>query len=128
MKSWKILAVDDEPDILVGLEMRLKAAGYTVCTAADGLEATRTAIREQPDLILLDIGIPGGSGHMVVDRLRNIEETSGIPIIFLTASTGGEDIRRALAGGVQRYITKPFDSGQLLTTIEDTLDRFCPQP
>ena len=121
MKAWKILAVDDEPDILHGLVLRLEAAGYAVCTATDGLEATRVAIKEKPDLILLDIGIPGGSGHMVVDRLRNIEETSAIPIIYLTASTGGEDIRRALAQGVRRYITKPFDSVQLLETIAELL-------
>jgi len=126
MNNWKILAVDDEPDILHGLVLRLEAAGYEVCTAADGLEATRLAISEKPDLILLDIGIPGGGGHMVVDRLRNIEQTCAIPIIYLTASTGGEDIRRALAQGVQRYITKPFDSAQLLRTIAELLPASCP--
>lgn len=126
MSQWKILAVDDEPDILRALVLRLEAAGYEVCTSSDGLEATRTAIKEKPDLILLDIGLPGVSGHMVADRLRNIEETAGIPIIYLTASTGGEDIRRALAGGVQRYITKPFDGRELMQTIERILSSRTP--
>lgn len=123
MKSQKILVVEDEPDILHGLELRLGTAGYEVCTAHDGLEATRLALRETPDLVLLDIGLPAGSGHMVATRLRNIEETSNVPIIYLTARTSDDDMRQARACGVQRYITKPFDSKELLATIEKVLDQ-----
>ncbi len=121
MKRWKILAIEDEPDILHGLVLRLEAAGYEVRTAADGLAAMRQASRETPDLILLDIGLPGDSGHKVAARLRNMEGTSATPIIYLTASAGGDDIRQARALGVQRYITKPFDGGYLLRAMAELL-------
>lgn len=121
MSKGKILVVDDEPEIVRSLGIRLGAAGYQVSTASDGLSATRLAIEEQPDLILLDIGLPAGNGHVVVERLSNISATSNIPVIFLTACTAQEDFRRARAGGVCQYITKPFDADVLLAAVEDQL-------
>ncbi len=121
MSKGKILVVDDEPDIVRSLSIRLGSAGYEVSTAGDGLNATRKAIDEQPDLILLDIGMPAGNGHEVVERLSNIGETSHIPVIFLTACTSAEDYRKAREGGVCKFITKPFDSEILLTAVEDQI-------
>lgn len=119
MSKGKILVVDDEPDIVRSLSIRLGSAGYEVCTACDGLNATRVAIEEQPDLILLDIGMPAGNGHEVVERLGNIDETSHIPVIYLTACTGDDDYRKAREGGVCKFITKPFDPEILLAAVED---------
>ncbi len=123
MSKGRILVVDDEPEIVSSLTLRLSAAGYEVHSAMDGLTATKKAIEEQPALILLDIGMPAGNGHVVVDRLRNIGETSHIPIIFLTARSLEEDYRKARDGGVCKYITKPFDSEVLMAAIESQIER-----
>ncbi len=123
MSKGRILVVDDEPDIVRSLSIRLGAMGYDVSTAFDGLSATRQAIEEQPELIILDIGMPAGNGHAVVERLRNIDETSHIPVIYLTACTADEDFRKAREGGVCKYITKPFDSEILLSAVEDQINQ-----
>jgi len=124
MSKGKILVVDDEPDIVRSLSLRLGSVGYDVSTAFDGLSATRKAIEEQPELIILDIGMPAGNGHVVVERLRNIGETCHIPVIFLTARTSAEDYRKAREGGVCKFITKPFDPDILLTAVEDQIFRY----
>jgi len=121
MSKRRILVVDDEPDIVRSLTLRLNSAGYEVLSALDGTSATKKAIEEQPELIIMDIGMPAGNGHVVVERLRNIEDTSRIPIIYLTARTGAEDYRQARDGGVSRYITKPFDADVLLAAVADQL-------
>ncbi|MBK6734821.1 MAG: response regulator [bacterium] len=123
MNKGRILVVDDEPDIVQSLTLRLGAAGYQVMSAMDGLGATKAAIEQQPDLIILDIGMPAGNGHVVVERLRHIGATSHIPVIYLTARTGEDDYRRARDGGVAKYITKPFEAAVLLAAVEDQLER-----
>ncbi len=123
MSKGRILVVDDEPDIVRSLSIRLGSMGYEVSTALDGLSATRKAIEEQPDLIILDIGMPAGTGPAVVERLRNLDETCNIPVIYLTACTAAEDYRKARQGGVCKYITKPFDSDILLSAVEDQIAR-----
>lgn len=123
MSKARILVVDDEPDIVRSLSLRLRSEGYDVSTAMDGLGATKKAIEEQPDLIILDIGMPAGNGHVVVERLSNISDTADIPVIYLTARTSADDYRKAREGGVSRYITKPFDTDILLTAVQDQLDR-----
>ncbi len=102
MPLAKILVVDDEPDIVQAISMRLKSAGYTVISAMDGMQATNVALKETPDLIVLDIGMPAGSGHIVVQRLRDSIKTCHIPIIFLTARTAEQDFRQAIDGGVEK--------------------------
>ncbi|MCB1181880.1 response regulator transcription factor [bacterium] len=123
MSKGHILVVDDEPDIVHSLSLRLRAEGYKVSTAMDGLGATKKAIEEHPDLIILDIGMPAGNGHVVVERLRNITETSDIPVIYLTARTAEDDYHKAREGGVMKYITKPFDAEVLLAAVENQLER-----
>ena len=123
MCKGRILVVDDEPEIVRSLTLRLNAAGYHVQSAMDGLSATKKAIEEQPELIILDIGMPAGNGHVVVERLRNIGETSHIPIIYLSARSSAEDYRQAREGGVCKYITKPFDSEILMAAIETQMER-----
>lgn len=123
MSKGRILVVDDEPDIVRGLTLRLASEGYQVSSAMDGLGATKKAIEEQPELIIMDIGMPAGNGHVVVERLRNIGETCHIPIIYLTARTSEEDYRQAREGGVSKYITKPFDTEVLLAAVEDQMER-----
>ncbi len=118
MSKGRILVVDDEPEIVKGIAIRLKSCGYDVLTAMDGRQATNLAIKEQPDLIILDIRMPGVSGHLVVQRLRNSVKTCHIPVIFLTAHTSEQDYRQAIERGVEKYITKPFQPEELMAVID----------
>jgi two-component system KDP operon response regulator KdpE len=117
--SWgkKILIVDDEPDILRALTLRLKTAGYDVVVAMDGAGALVAAVREQPDLVLLDIGLPGGDGHFVAASLQSIAETLHIPILFLSARHSPQDLVNARKSGALGFITKPYDPEDLLRRV-----------
>jgi DNA-binding response OmpR family regulator len=121
MTAARILVVDDEPDLVRALGMRLKAAGYEVLVANDGMRATQMAIRDQPSLIILDIGMPGGDGHTVAQRLRNNIRTVTIPIIFLTARNSPEDERKAKEAGAVAYLMKPCKAADLLAAVERAL-------
>jgi DNA-binding response OmpR family regulator len=118
----KILVVDDEPDVIRALTMRLKFAGYEVIAASDGASATRIAVTEQPDLIILDIGLPCGDGHAVASRLCDNSNTATVPIIFLTARTSQADRAKAMEVGAADFISKPFTAVQLLTSVERALN------
>ena len=121
MAKARILVADDEPDVVRALTLRLKAAGYEVVTANDGLEATRVAVQELPDLILLDIGMPCGDGHTVARRLREKPKTADIPVIFVTARVSSEDLQDATEEGAAGYLLKPFQSDELLELVEQAL-------
>ncbi len=113
----KILLVDDEPDILQALTMRLEAAGYEIITANNGYDATNLASEESPDLIICDIGMPEMDGHEVAKKIKRSPATAHIPIIFLTARTELEEMKIAGEEKVDRYITKPVDPQLLLMSI-----------
>jgi DNA-binding response OmpR family regulator len=113
----KVLIVDDEPDIVRALALRLKTAGYDVVTAMDGAGALMTAVTEQPDLVLLDIGLPYGDGHVVAERLRSNPKTAHIPILFLSARNAPEDLGSARKSGAVGFITKPYDPEELLRRV-----------
>ncbi len=118
----KILVVEDEPDVIRALTMRLKFAGFEVIVASDGASATRIAVTEQPDFIILDIGLPCGDGHTVARRLRKNMNTTTVPIIFLTARTSQADCAKAMEVGAADFITKPFTADQLLSSVERALN------
>jgi two-component system KDP operon response regulator KdpE len=117
----KILIVDDDPQLLLGLAPRLKANGYSVVTAADAIAALGVARKETPDLIILDLGLPGGDGFLVLERLSKMAELSAIPVIVLSARDPGENKRRALSGGAKAYLQKPPDNRELLAAIRQAL-------
>lgn len=121
MSLGKIMVVDDEEDVVRALGMRLKSAGYEVITAMDGMSATQMAVKHQPDLILLDIGMPGGDGHTVAQRLKSNLKTLTVPIIYLTARANQEDMRKATDLGAAGYLLKPFKSERLLSLVERVL-------
>jgi DNA-binding response OmpR family regulator len=123
--SKKILIVDDDPQLLLGLTPRLKANGYSVVTAADAIAALGVARKETPDLIILDLGLPGGDGFLVLERLRNMAELSAIPVIVLSARDPGDNKRRALNGGAVAYFQKPPDNHELLAAIRQALGDGC---
>jgi len=116
----KILVVDDELDVAKVLKIRLKASGYNVVLADDSVQAFLMANKEKPDLIILDIMIPGGGGFVVAERLKQGAATHHIPIIFVTGISGGED--RAYKIGASGYLMKPYQPEKLLETIHDALE------
>ena len=117
----RILIVDDEPEIVRGLEDNLRFEGYQTSTAADGREALAVAAREAPDLILLDIMMPGLSGWDVCRELRS--QGIDVPIIMLTARGEEGDRVRGLELGADDYITKPFSLRELLARVRAVLRR-----
>jgi len=119
--SSKILIIDDEPDIVSSLSKRLEFAGYEVASADEGGEALRVAIKIQPDVIILDIGMPYEDGHGIAHRIRSNTRTMFAQIIFLTARIGDEDRRKAMGAGAYGYLTKPFKSQELLQMIQNAL-------
>jgi DNA-binding response OmpR family regulator len=120
MVKKKILVVDSEQDMVKALKVRLKANGYHVVLASDSVQAFRIANQENPDLILLDIMIPGGGGFVVAERLKQSAATHHIPIIFLTGIPGGEE--RAQKLGASGYVMKPYQPEELMETIHHTLE------
>lgn len=118
-----ILVVDDEADIAEMARIRLQANGYSVELAYDGLDAIEKAKRSKPDLIVLDIMMPQIDGLEVCRRLRQLPQTSEIPIIMLTALKSEETQRRSKEVGAQDYLEKPFDGGELLDMVRFYLKR-----
>lgn len=120
MAKKKILVVDDEQDMATALKVRLKANGYNVVFASDSVEAFTVANEENPDLIILDIMIPGGGGFVVAERLKQSSTTDRIPIIFLTGIQGGQE--RAHKLGASAYLMKPYQPEELMETIRNALE------
>jgi len=119
----KILIVEDDAKILKALTIRLKAEGYDVLGATDGMSGTAMARKEQPDLLLLDISMPAGGGFGVAQNVSNMAPLAGTPMVFMTASKqpGLKDQAEKL--GAAGFIEKPFDTDTLLTTIRDALSQ-----
>lgn len=115
----KILIIDDDHDIRRGLNIRLKASGYTTTFAGDGMGAISTARKEKPDLILLDIGLPAGDGFEVLKRLKMNTELAHIPVIVLSARDPEGNEARAMKAGAVTYFQKPVDDEDLLTAISN---------
>lgn len=115
----KILIVDDEPAIVDLIKLNLELEGFETITSADGLDAIKTANSEKPDLILLDIMMPGMTGFEACKALQNLN----IPIILLTARDSIQDKLKGLELGADDYITKPFDSRELIARIKTVLRR-----
>ncbi|AFN73833.1 response regulator receiver protein [Melioribacter roseus P3M-2] len=117
----KILVIDDYPDNVFLLQDRLEQEGFEVIKAYDGNMGIKKAIEEKPDLILLDIMMPGISGYEVCKTLTNNEETKQIPIILLTALTEAENLKEGLQAGAFDYIKKPFNRTELVARIKSAL-------
>jgi two-component system KDP operon response regulator KdpE len=121
MSGKKILIIDDDPQLLLGLGPRLKANGYAVVTAPDAIAAIALARKETPDLIILDLGLPGGDGFLVLERLRNMAELSTIPVVVLSARDPVGNKKRSLEAGVVAYFQKPPDNHEFLAAIRQAL-------
>ena len=121
MTKKKILVVDDDPDLRIGFHVRLKANGFETSFAADAIGAMAVAEKEQPDLILLDLGLLVGDGFDVLDRLKNHPDLSEVPVIVLTASDPANTKKRALEAGAMAFFNKPVDNDELISAIKGAI-------
>jgi two-component system phosphate regulon response regulator PhoB len=128
MSKPKILAVDDEEDILELLRFNLTKEGFTVVCAASGEEALKSALSNRPDLILLDLLLPGMDGLEVARRLKNDPVTKETPIIMVTAKGEEADIVTGLEVGAEDYITKPFSRKVMIARVRAVLRRKASAP
>ena len=117
----KVLVIEDDPVQSRLLTVRLKAAGYNVAVACDGVQSVSAVRRERPDVILLDIGLPGGDGHLVLRRLKAIVHLSAIPIIAVSGRDAQTDGERILAAGADDYLQKPVDLDRLVGRVRELI-------
>ncbi len=115
--SKKILIIDDEPDFIDMISMRLEANDYIVVSAPDGIQGLDMAVEELPDLILLDVMMPGWDGYETLRQLRRKSEVSQTPVVMLTAKGESRSIFKAQDLGSSDYLIKPCDSQELLATV-----------
>jgi DNA-binding response OmpR family regulator len=116
----KVLVIDDDTDLLKLLRLGLEQEGYAVLTAIDGSQGLRTAFGAHPDLIILDVMMPGMSGLETCQRLRELSE---VPIIMLTAKASESDVVKGLRLGADDYITKPFSLAEVIARVQACLRR-----
>ncbi len=121
MPKKKILAVDDEPNILLSLEYILEQEGYDVHVARDGEEALEVAARVRPDLILLDVAMPRRDGYEVCRLLRQRGDLPRMRVLMLTAKGQPLERKKGLEVGADVYVTKPFSADDLLEKIRTAL-------
>ncbi len=121
MNNKKILIVEDDPDVRKGMLIRLQASHYTLFFAVDGISSIAEARKHQPDLILLDLGLPGGDGFKVMEWFKANPDLAVIPIIIISARNSHENRARAMEAGAKAFLEKPVDNAELLAVIRQAL-------
>jgi two-component system, OmpR family, KDP operon response regulator KdpE len=121
MQRPKILVVDDDPDLVRALRLRLRANNFEVTTATDGYSAIAAAQKERPALVILDLGLPVGDGFVVLERMQSIDALSGVPVIVLSARDPQSNEERALKAGAAAFFQKPADNDELMNVIRVSL-------
>ena len=119
----RILIVDDEEDVVRPLAFRLGVEGFDPLLEPDGESGYRAAVEERPDLILLDVMMPGIDGVTLCGILKGKAETRDIPVIMLTAKTTMGDVEKAFAAQADDYVAKPFEWSELIGKIHRALER-----
>ncbi len=114
----KILLIDDHHSVLRLLETILRVRGYEVVAVSDGAEGVEAACRELPDLILLDVTMPGLDGFKICRILKEDPQTRNIPVIFLTARCEGADVETARRAGAADFVSKPFKSQHIIAILD----------
>lgn len=119
----QILIVEDEPDIAELIAFNLERGGFAVIKAHDGITGTNLALQTRPDLIILDLMLPGRDGYGVFKELRRDARTAETPVLMLTARSQTEDRIRGLEAGADDYLTKPFSPKELMLRVQAILKR-----
>lgn len=123
MSATKVVVIEDEPDILELIEYNLRREGFEVATATSGRTGLAAISREKPDIVLLDLLLPGLDGLDVCRRLRAVEATRDLPVIMVTARGEESDVVLGLGVGADDYIHKPFSPRELLARVRAVLRR-----
>lgn len=118
MGSKRILLAEDEPNIVAPLQYLLHRAGYEVDVQGDGHDALQAALTDQPDVMVLDVMLPGINGFEILRRLRDDPRSCDLPILMLTAKGQREDRERALKIGADLFVTKPFANAELIAAVD----------
>ena len=121
MHNKKILLVDDDPDVTLGMHLRLRANHYQTFFAADAPSSVKQAQRYEPDLIVLDLGLPAGDGYQVMQALKQVPALARTPVIVISARDFITNEDRVLESGACAYLQKPVDNARLLKVIREKL-------
>jgi len=119
----KVLVVEDDTNIAAALRVRLEYAGYLVSAAYDAVTAPTIASKEEPDLIIMDISMPGGTGFTVAERLKSIANCADVPIIYITASKKNGLLEKAIENGACAYFEKPYVAQELMASVSMLIDK-----
>jgi DNA-binding response OmpR family regulator len=117
----KILIVEDDADIRQLISLRLRREQYETAFASDAINAMTVLRKESPDLVVLDLGLPGGDGFLVMERMQAIASLSATPVIVVTARDPATSRERALTAGAHAFLSKPIDMAELLSAVESAL-------
>ncbi len=120
-EAAKILIVDDEPNIVLAIEFLLQRQGYRTEKAYDGLQALEMVADFQPDIVILDVMMPGLNGFEVGQKIRQMPRLENTKIIFLTAKGTQRDKQMGYENGAEAYMIKPFDNEELVTTVHEMM-------
>jgi DNA-binding response OmpR family regulator len=121
MMAKRVLIADDEPNIVASLEFLMEQAGYEVKVAANGQEALELAASFRPDLVLLDVMMPGKNGYEVCQSLKSDPATRAVKVVMLSAKGRDVEVAKGLELGADAYVTKPFSTRDLVAQIRDML-------
>ena len=117
----RVLLVEDELNIIEAIRFLLSREGWQVDTHDNGADASDVIHKIKPDLVILDVMLPGKSGFDILEELRAAEETADLPVLMLTARGQSKDREMAEKAGVSRFMTKPFSNAEVLTAVRDLL-------
>ncbi len=121
MGNKKILIVDDDPDLIRGLEVRLRAHDYDTSSAEDAISCMAEARKSEPDLIILDLGLPSGDGFLLMDRFKKVPSLASVPVIVVSGRDIRENQRKLIQSGAKAFLQKPVDNAMLLAVIRRAL-------
>ncbi len=122
MFGSKVLIVDDDPELVALVSTWLRKEGLDTCNASDGVGALMQVRKEQPDLIILDLGLPAGDGMVTLERLKRSSASSGIPVLVLSAQPAAEAEKRALEAGAHTYLEKRGNRADFIAAVNAALD------
>ncbi|MFC1942463.1 response regulator transcription factor [Chloroflexota bacterium] len=121
--SKRILVVEDDPASMRLMQYILEHKGYEVITAVNGLDGLKKARSEEPDLVILDVMLPGMGGFDICYHLRSEPQTAGMPILMLSAKARGVDKDTGLKVGADFYATKPVDPAEIVSTVQSLISK-----
>jgi DNA-binding response OmpR family regulator len=121
MGHKKILIVEDDPDLLQSMHIRLRAHHYETFSAGDAISCMAEARKNVPDLILLDLGLPAGDGFVLMERFKQVPALASVPVIVVTARDFRANQKRSAQAGAVAFMQKPVDNAELLAAIRQAL-------